>query len=126
MRDYTNSLSGRADGGEGGDDDRSQLAARYGRLLPFGQGYNRKIVAAFLRSGRQFLKALSLGLFDRLPNGIQEIWYFYPFMPFLQNCSFVFVEKSRDQMLNCLCQKTCERNRLARPFRQNPVYFRHP
>jgi len=34
-------------------------------------------------------------------------------MPFLQNCSFVFVEKSRDQMINCLCQKTCKRNRLA-------------
>jgi hypothetical protein len=62
VRGYTNSLSGRADGGKGGDDDRSQLAARYGRLFPFGQGYNRKIVAAFLRSGRQFLKALSLRL----------------------------------------------------------------
>jgi hypothetical protein len=37
-------------------------------------------------------------------------------MPFLQNCCFVFVEKSRDQMLNCLCQKTCERNRLADLF----------
>ena len=60
IRGYTNSLSGRADGGGGGDDDRSQLAARYGRLFPFGQGDNRKIVAAFLRSGRQFSKALSL------------------------------------------------------------------
>jgi hypothetical protein len=62
VRGYTNSLSGRADGGGGGNDDRSQLAARYGRLFAFGQGYNRKIVAAFLRSGRQFLKALSLRL----------------------------------------------------------------
>ena len=31
IRGYTNSLSGRADGCGGGDDDRSQLAARYGR-----------------------------------------------------------------------------------------------
>jgi hypothetical protein len=47
VRGYTNSLSGRADGGGGGDDDRSQLAARYGRLFPLAKGTIERLSQPF-------------------------------------------------------------------------------
>ena len=55
---YTNSLSGRADGGGGDDDDRSQLAARYGRLLPFWPRVQSKDCRSLFKIGSSIFEGI--------------------------------------------------------------------